>query len=89
MLQKPETRSDCSGRGNFMRNRRRMLAAASAVILLPRTLLAQPTDSRPIRMIVPYVPGGGTDTLARLLDTCLALSRIGLRATGCAFRVRP
>ncbi len=67
MLPKPDTRTVTSTRGPLLEARRRLLSAGSAAILLPGTLLAQSADSRPIRMIVPYVPGGGTDTLARLL----------------------
>jgi tripartite-type tricarboxylate transporter receptor subunit TctC len=47
------------------------LAAAAGVSLLAfaGTLQAQQDTriTRPIRMIVPYVPGGGTDTLARIV----------------------
>jgi len=47
--------------------RRRFAAGAAASISLP--LLAQPAwPSRPIRIIVPYTPGGFTDNMARIVQ---------------------
>jgi tripartite-type tricarboxylate transporter receptor subunit TctC len=45
----------------------RALAIALAMILGFANAIAQPYPSRPITMIVPYPPGGPTDTLARIL----------------------
>src|SRR5258706_6078243 len=51
--------------------RRRFLqgAAASAVLpVLPRDASAQAYPVRPVRLIVAFVPGGATDTLARQIS---------------------
>ncbi|MBI2225161.1 MAG: tripartite tricarboxylate transporter substrate binding protein [Betaproteobacteria bacterium] len=40
---------------------------ASAILLLPVTGLAQEYPSKPVRLVVPYPPGAGTDVLARVL----------------------
>src|SRR5687767_4973552 len=39
--------------------------ALALCILIPHVAVSQEFPSRPIRMIVPYPPGGGTDTAAR------------------------
>ena len=48
--------------------------AGSVMLALAAPLQAQSDTkiTRPIRMIVPYVPGGGTDTLARIVAPFIA-----------------
>ena len=58
-----------------MRHRRPRLALLLAValaLLTPLPALAQDYPSRPIRFIVPYPPGGGTDVVARIMNEALA-----------------
>jgi len=47
-------------------------AACIALAAAPATALAQAWPSKPIRMIVPYTPGGYTDTMARGVGEPLA-----------------
>lgn len=52
--------------------RRRHLLAAAAVAVIPQSGRAQAFPERPIRFIVPYAPGGSTDTSARIVSEKLA-----------------
>lgn len=46
---------------------RRLALLALAIVGLSSTALAQTFPSKPIRLVVPFAPGGGTDNLVRLL----------------------
>jgi len=57
----------CAGKAGVRRRHALALIAAAAGATLPRPAPAQSYPSKPIRFIVPSPPGGGTDTLSRLL----------------------
>ncbi|HKU71587.1 MAG TPA: tripartite tricarboxylate transporter substrate binding protein [Burkholderiales bacterium] len=46
----------------------RLACFAAAAVLVSGVVHSQPFPSKPLRIIVPAVPGGGTDILARLLS---------------------
>src|ERR1043165_335406 len=50
-----------------MLNRRHVLSGL-ALVALPRAAWAQDYPQRPVRVIVPYAPGGASDILARLIQ---------------------
>lgn len=52
------------------------VASAAAMALLPAAAQAQAWPSRPIKLIVPYAAGGGTDVIARHIATRLS-ARLG------------
>ncbi|WP_395057628.1 Bug family tripartite tricarboxylate transporter substrate binding protein [Polaromonas sp.] len=53
-------------------SRRRLLATGAAALVLPSLALAQAWPARPIRLIVPFPPGGLIDNMARLIGPRLA-----------------
>jgi tripartite-type tricarboxylate transporter receptor subunit TctC len=55
--------------------RRRFLQLAAGVVALPalsRIATAQGYPNKPVRMIVPFAPGGNTDLIARLIGQWLS-----------------
>jgi tripartite-type tricarboxylate transporter receptor subunit TctC len=50
----------------------KLAGAAALVVAAPLAFAQAKWPERPIRLIVPYTPGGGTDTLARLVSQRLA-----------------
>jgi tripartite-type tricarboxylate transporter receptor subunit TctC len=53
-----------------------LAAGAAALPVVSRIADAQTYPSRPVRVIVPYPPGGGTDIIARLMGQWLS-ERLG------------
>ena len=50
-----------------MMQRRALLAASGAAVLAPRGAFAQAWPARPLRLIAPFAPGGGSDFTSRLI----------------------
>src|SRR5213595_380950 len=59
---------------NSFARRRLLLGAGSAVVgsVLAQPALAQSWATKPIRIVVPYPPGGSSDTIARLISQPLS-----------------
>ena len=53
-------------------SRRHLLATSAAILAAPTVLRAQAWPARQIRMIAPYPPGGGVDTVARAFSERVA-----------------
>ena len=51
---------------------RRTLLGAGLAALAPPVLAQTPYPNKPVRFIVPYPPGGGTDVIARIVQEPLA-----------------
>ena len=59
---------------NFLNPRVWLCALAAAALCTGTGVHAQPYPSKPIRLVVPFPPGGATDIMARTLGEKLAVA---------------
>jgi tripartite-type tricarboxylate transporter receptor subunit TctC len=55
-----------------MLSRRRLVAASAAIVAVPAIARAQAWPTKQIRMIAPYPPGGGVDTVSRAFSDLMS-----------------
>jgi tripartite-type tricarboxylate transporter receptor subunit TctC len=67
--------ADCAGAGMKL-PRRQFLHLAAGAAALPRIARAQSYPTRPLRLIVGFPPGGGADTVTRIVGQWLS-ERLG------------
>src|SRR4029453_14362929 len=72
----------CWGRrmGGIMIGRRRLLAAATGLLVASGAHAQPKYPSEPVKLVVPRSPGGGSDILARLLQPALE-KKLGVPGT--------
>ncbi len=58
-----------------MLNRRTLLSATAAAVAAPAIARAETWPDRPIRLVVPYPPGGGTDVISREVGARLTAAK--------------
>ena len=58
---------------NHRMKRRHLLGATAAFVVAPSVVRAQTFPDRPIRFVVPYAPGGSTDTSGRIVSERLSV----------------
>ena len=58
---------------NWHMKRRHLLGSTAALVLAPSIVRAQTFPDRPIRFVVPYAPGGSTDTSGRIVAERLSV----------------
>src|SRR4051812_9364038 len=72
---RPATRLPPKSREEQMRAARLISAVLLALLLLcPHPARADDYPNRPVTLIVPYPPGGGVDTIARVISQKLSVS---------------